>query len=97
MNAKATTIYIFGVCISLFCSATLADETASSLADDSLHQVNTCTGCHNSIINLKGRGVELIIKQTKAIQSEQKPHPAAGIKALTDEDIKIIAEFLNTD
>lgn len=97
MNDKATTKCIFWVCISLFCSATLAGETASSLDDDASHQVNKCTGCHNSIINLKGRGVELIIKQTKVIQSEQKPHPAAGIKALSDEDIKAIAEFLDTE
>ncbi len=53
------------------------------------------SACHNSIINLSGKGVDVITKQIKSIQSENKPHPPAGINELCDKDIAAIATFLN--
>jgi cytochrome c553 len=80
----------------LFCSQALANEAVNSQVSDESNKAETCSNCHNSIISLKGRGVDVIIKQTKAIQASKKPHPPAGISQLCDEDMAEIATYLNT-
>lgn len=74
---------------------TLTVETGQNEANDSKVQIEACMSCHNAIINLKGRGEDTIISQTKAIKLDKKPHPPAGIKELSDQDIAAIAKFLN--
>ncbi len=99
MKLVFTTKCILLVCVSMFYfegySGAYAIETANNQSVDSPTKADACSSCHNSIVNLKGRGVDVIIKQTKAIQSAEKPHPPAGIKELCDEDIATIAEFLD--
>ncbi len=79
----------------LFCSQALASEAVNSQVSDESNQAEACSSCHNSIVSLKGRGVDAIIKQTKAIQASTKPHPPTIINELSDDDIAAIAALLN--
>jgi cytochrome c553 len=53
-----------------------------------------CKGCHNSVVNLNGRGADTIAAQTKAIRSGAKQHPP-GVTDLSDDDIADIAAYLD--
>lgn len=53
-----------------------------------------CMGCHNSTVNLRGRGADTIAAQTKAIRSGAKQHPP-GVADLCDVDIADIAAYLD--
>ena len=64
-------------------------------ADAGAAKAKDCTGCHNSIVSLKGRGADAIAGQTKAIRSGTERHPPAGVEELSDEDIADIAAYLD--
>ena len=81
--------------ILLFCLNATAGETADSKASVASNKAEACSTCHNSMVSLKGRGVDVIISQTKAIQAAEKAHPPAGLKDLCDADIAEIAAFLD--
>jgi cytochrome c553 len=83
---------LFVILVSLNVAAKESDKGDSK---DPAQVAAACSGCHNKMINLKGRGVDVIINQTKAIRSSDKSHPAAGIKDLCDEDIAVIAAYLD--
>ncbi len=53
-----------------------------------------CKGCHNAMVNLNGRGADVIAAQTRAIRAGEKAHPP-GIAGLCDEDIADIAAYLD--
>ena len=63
-------------------------------ADAGAAKAKDCTGCHNSIVSLKGRGADAIAGQTKAIRSGAKVHPP-GVAELSEEDIADIAAYLD--
>jgi cytochrome c553 len=89
MKLLIITLVILLVSLNLFSAESDRTETKESAA-----KVEACKSCHNKIINLKGRGKDTLISQTKAIKSDDKPHPPAGLKELSDEDIAAIAEIL---
>ena len=84
-------LLISATVVFLFCFNVSANDTPNNPPTKAI----ICSGCHNKMVSLKGRGVDVITKQTKAIQSYVKPHPPAGIKDLCDEDIAEIADFLD--
>ena len=91
MKLLVTAMFIILVCIDV--TAKESDKSASN--NDPAQLAATCSGCHNKMISLKGRGVDVIVNQTQAIGSSKKSHPAAGIKELCDEDIAKIAAYLD--
>ena len=90
MKLLFTTAVIF-----LFCFKVSASEVATNKASVEPNKAEACSSCHNSMINLKGRGVDVIIKQSKAIQAAEKSHPPTGISELSDKDVAEIAAYLN--
>jgi cytochrome c553 len=88
-------LFITTMIILLVSLNTSAVETNITESKETDAKVKACISCHNKVINLKGRGVDTIIKQTKAIKSANKPHPPFGIEELCDEDIAVIADFLD--
>ena len=70
-----------------------AEETPGD-ASAGAQKAKSCMGCHNSPISLKGRGVEEIAEQIKAILDGDKDHPP-GLAELREEDIRDIATYLN--
>lgn len=81
--------------ILLFCLRVSANEIKVNESNETASKVDACSRCHNVVVSLKDRGVDVIIKQTKSIQSENKPHPPAGIQELSDDDIAVIAAILD--
>jgi cytochrome c553 len=87
-------LLITSMAILLASMNSFAGETDESESKSIPAKVQACMGCHNKMVNLKGRGIETIISQTMAIKSSKKPHPPAGIKELSDEDIAAFAAFI---
>ena len=78
-----------------FAVSASADEhetSASSAAEKSA----ACTDCHNSPISLSDTGVDSIIEGINAILAGSRSHPTE-LAELSEEDIAVIAEFLNTE
>jgi cytochrome c553 len=57
-------------------------------------KAEACSGCHNAVLSLNGRGADAITDQIKAIRSGDKDHPP-GLADLSDEDIADIAAYLD--
>jgi cytochrome c553 len=63
-------------------------------ADAGAAKADGCKSCHNSVVNLNGRGADTIAAQTKAIRSGAKQHPP-GIADLSEDEIADIAAYLD--
>jgi cytochrome c553 len=72
-----------------------ANKTENSETSGTANKADACSSCHNAMVSLQGRGVEVIIKQTNAIKSGEKSHLPAGINELSDKDIAEIAAYLD--
>jgi len=57
-------------------------------------KAESCTGCHNSMVSLRGRGAATITEQMRAIRAGRASHPP-GLAELLEEDLEIIAAFLD--
>lgn len=77
----------------VFSASADEDETAAAAAAETSA---ACTGCHNTPISLNGTGVDNIIEGINAIRAGSRSHPTE-LTELSEEDIAIIAEFLNTE
>lgn len=87
-----TTLFIFAIALTV--SSTVLAETNSADASAGAAMAKNCTGCHNSIISLEGRGSEVIRRQLNTIRSGNKIH-IPNIDNLDEKDLTDIAAYLN--
>ena len=73
----------------LSCLHAAAADDATGAAESA-----ACAACHNTMVNLKGRGAAAIAEQIGAIRAGEKAHPP-GLAELSEEDIAIIAAYLD--
>lgn len=81
--------------VCLICFAVIARDTAHAQSEKNPQKVDVCLSCHNQIVSLKDRGIDVIIKQTKVIKTTDRPHPPSGINELSEEEIEAIAAILD--
>jgi len=58
-------------------------------------KADSCVSCHNVMVSLQGRGAGVIADQVREIRAGRKSHPP-GLADLLEEDIEIIAAYLDT-
>lgn len=82
------------IAVFLGCCQAVAADNATGDAGAGAAKAEDCTACHNAMVDLKGRGADAIVSQTKAIRDGNKRHPP-GLSELSDEDIADIAAYLD--
>lgn len=78
----------------LCCLQAVAADQAASDANAGAATAEACATCHNKMVSLKGSGTDTIAAQIRAIRAGDNSHPP-GLDALSEEDIVIIAAYLD--
>ena len=79
----------------LCCLQVATADVVGSDAKIGAAKAKACVACHNAMVSLKGKGADTIVEQMKAIRAGDKSHPP-GLASLKDEDLAIIAAYLDS-
>lgn len=81
-------IFIMAALLTCIQTASAGDVAAGAA------KAEACSGCHNAVLSLNGRGADVITGQMKAIRSGDTDHPP-GLANMSNEDIADIAAYLD--